>query len=100
MRKLLRTSTSHGNSYGRMPYVKPTYSGQSPMSSSVQREQPVPSVVNQGSNSNNAIREATNTTFEFTEVQRYKCMLCDAMFTSLQTYYGHMSLHNKGMSSN
>ena len=100
MEKLLWSSSSQGNSYGKMSYVKPTYSGQFPMFSHVQRQQQVPSIVNQGSNSNNAIREATNTTFEFTEVQRYKCMLCDATFTSLQTYYGHMGLHNKGMSSN
>ncbi|PAN31085.1 hypothetical protein PAHAL_5G394600 [Panicum hallii] len=100
MRKLLGSSSSHGNSYGKMPYVKPTYFDQSPMSSHVQREQQVPSVVMQSSNSDDAIRAAINSTFEFTEVQRYTCKLCDAIFTTPQTYYSHMSLHNKGMSSN
>jgi len=100
MEKLLWSSSSQGNSYGKMSYVKPTYSGQFPMFSHVQRQQQVLSIVNKGSNSSDAIRAAIDKTFEFIEVQRYKCKLCDASFTTPQTYYGHMSLHSKGMSSN
>ncbi|PAN30273.1 hypothetical protein PAHAL_5G336300 [Panicum hallii] len=90
MHKPLGSSSSHGDPYEKMPYVKPTYFGQSPMSSHVQRD----------GNSNYAIGAAMNSAFEFSEVQRYTCKLCNATFPTPQIYHDHMSLHNKGMSSN
>ncbi|CAL4949814.1 unnamed protein product [Urochloa decumbens] len=95
MRKPLGSSSSHGDPYAKMAYAEPTYFGQSPMSSShVQREQQVPSVFIPSINSHDAIGAAMSSKFEFKRVQRYKCQLCNATFTTPKTYHGHMNMHN------
>ncbi|KAG2588899.1 hypothetical protein PVAP13_5NG389900 [Panicum virgatum] len=100
MRKPLASSSSHCDPYEKMSYVKPTYLGQSPMTYHVQREQQVLSTNIPSGNINYAIGATMNSAFEFSEVQHYTCKLCNATFTTPQTYHGHMSLHNKGLSSN
>ncbi|CAL4976217.1 unnamed protein product [Urochloa decumbens] len=100
MRKPLGSSSSHGDPYAKMAYAKPTYFGQSPMSSSHgQRKQQVPSVFVPSINSHDAIGAATNSEFEFKRVQRYNCQLCNATFTTPETYHGHMNMHNMGKHS-
>ncbi|CAL4949813.1 unnamed protein product [Urochloa decumbens] len=97
MCKPLGSSASYGDPYAKMAYAKPTYFGQSPMSSfSVQREQQVPSVFIPSVNSHDAIGAAMSSKFEFKRVQQYKCQLCNATFTTPETYHGHMNMHNMG----
>ncbi|RCV23625.1 hypothetical protein SETIT_5G022100v2 [Setaria italica] len=96
MRKPLGSSSSQCDPYGNMTYAKPNYFDQSPMSSShFLREEQVPSVVNPSDKSNDYIRAAMRYKFEFNRVQQYTCQLCNATFTTPQTYQGHMSLHKE-----
>ncbi|CAD6232640.1 unnamed protein product [Miscanthus lutarioriparius] len=96
------SSSSHDDLYAKIPYAKPTFVNQPPMSSLVQREQHVPNGFPSG-NSYDAIKEVMGSTINFQRVkkQKYTCMLCNAMFSSQQMYHGHMSLlHNKGIGNN
>ncbi|KAG0536628.1 hypothetical protein BDA96_03G080000 [Sorghum bicolor] len=96
------SSSSHDDLYGKIPYAKPTFFNQPPVSSLVQREQHVPSGF-PSSNSYDAIKEVMGSTINFRRVkkQKYTCKLCSAVFSSQQMYHSHMSLlHSKGIGNN
>lgn len=94
MHKPLAYWSTHHDPSGEMLHAKPTYFGQAPMSSHVEREEKAPSVLVPRSNSDDAIKAAMSSTFEFKRAHRYTCHICNAIFTTRQTYHGHMSLHN------
>ncbi|KAF8676510.1 hypothetical protein HU200_046942 [Digitaria exilis] len=72
MHKPFACLSTQGDPSREMLYSKPTYFGQAPMPSHVEREKKAPSVLVPRSNSDDAVKEAMSSTFEFKRAHRHR----------------------------